>query len=132
MSFRDGLTFWCIRIWNSLGCYILRFLVKDQQPQCVFLSYIKVDEARIESIRQRLWFYRYFSMPTKENTGGVTFLWRAGVNVLEMEGKRIWMIKVKLEVDPNRSKSQVFWQTLGAIYDWKLWWVRVGDFKSVV
>ncbi|CAN0925275.1 hypothetical protein LINGRAHAP2_LOCUS34659 [Linum grandiflorum] len=128
---------------KSRAVLALTDLVKVHRPNVVFLIETLVDRARIEEIRVKLKFEGCFSVDIQGRSGGLGFLWRAGItanlinysrhcinmHVKGTHGEDFWLTGFYGE--PDRTRRGETWDLLRSLSISEAWCL-VGDYNELL
>ena len=95
----SALVWNCWGIGNASIVRVLKVLIRENQPDLVFLSKTKIDEEKMVVVKKKGQVLREEkTQQQKEKAGGIMMMWKEGLSI-EMEDDCKWWIKVRLLED---------------------------------
>lgn len=141
-----------IMSWNCKGMghpdslIYLKMVIRQKQPDCIFLMETKLDKNRMERIYHSLKFKYSVIMEAKGSAGGITLMWSEEINiqciwksscllhwiVIDKAGCKLWNM-LACYGTPYHNEHRIFWDQLKErVFLIEGPWLLIGDFNEVV
>ncbi|PON36398.1 Endonuclease/exonuclease/phosphatase [Trema orientale] len=126
--------------------WVLRSLVRKSNSDLIFLFETKVSLSMMDSVRQRLGFFKGSFIPSTGLAGGLCLFWHFGVQI-EVLNATDSVIKARVIAEagcfdwtlfytygsPYTSEKQTFWENISVrILNCNNPWVVIGDLNAVI